>query len=80
MILLMNTETLLDKNQVIDSFQNLPDQVSVDELIERILFIQLINERVRSAEAGNIVPHDQVMRELNELRARKQAERRDSRA
>ena len=32
----METELLLDKNQIIDSFKNLPDKVSSEDLIERI--------------------------------------------
>ena len=71
----MISETLLDKSQVINSFQNLPDQVTADELIERILFIQLIEERITSADQGNVTPHNEVMQELKELKARKIAER-----
>ena len=71
----METETLLNKNQVIESFGNLPDQVTADELIERILFIQLIEKRINSADQGNVIPNNQVMQELKELKVRKIAER-----
>ena len=71
----MISETLLDKHQIINSFQDLPERVTADALIERILFIQLIEERIVSANQGNVVPHDQVLKELKELKARKIAER-----
>ena len=69
----MEAETLLKKSQVIDSFQNLPEEVSAEDLIERILFIRLIEERIKSAEQGNVVSSEQVMSELRGLRAEKLA-------
>ncbi len=64
---------MLKKSQVIDSFRDLPEEVSADDLIERILFIRLIEERIRSAESGNVVSTEQVMHELRKLRAEKMA-------
>ncbi len=68
-------EILLDKNQVLASLRELPDRVSSDELIERILFIKLIESRLRETTQ---VPHAQVMQELNELREQKLAESKKS--
>ena len=69
----MEGEIMLKKSKVIDSFQNLPEEVTADELIERILFIQLIEQRIKSAEQGNVVSTEQVMSELRRLRAEKMA-------
>lgn len=68
-------EILLDKQQVIASLSDLPDKVSSEDLIERILFIRLIQERLQSVDEGNTVPHEQVMQDLREIKARKEAER-----
>lgn len=65
----------MDKNQVIESFSNLPDLVTVDQLIERILFIRLINERLQKIEQEPGTPHDVFMRELDEFKAKKRAEK-----
>lgn len=65
-------EILLDKNQVIASLSELPDKVSSEDLIERILFIKLIESRLRESTE---VPHEQVMRELGQLKDQKIAER-----
>ena len=67
----MESETLLDKNQVIESFKDLPDKVTSEDLIERILFIKLIENRLRETTE---IPHEQVMKELREMRDSKKAE------
>ncbi|MBC7570147.1 MAG: hypothetical protein H7319_10490 [Spirosoma sp.] len=64
-------EILLDKRQVLASLSELPDKVSSEELIERILFIKLIQNRLRETTE---VPHEQVMNELREMKERKRAE------
>ena len=58
-------EILLDKSQVIASISELPDKVSSADLIERILFIKLIESRLRET---NQVSNTQVMQELKELK------------
>ncbi|MVM36147.1 hypothetical protein GO755_39410 [Spirosoma sp. HMF4905] len=64
-------EILLDKNQVLASLNELPDKVSSEDLIERILFIKLIESRLRETTE---VTHDQVMQELKDVKQRKLAE------
>lgn len=69
-------EITLKKSQIVDSFRDLPEDVTAEALIERILFIKLIQERIKGIEDGTakFVPHEQVMQELAELRAKKMAE------
>ncbi len=69
----MEAETILKKSQIIDSFRDLPEEVTAEDLIERILFIQLIEQRIKSADEGNVVSNEEVMRELRELRTEKMA-------
>ena len=71
----MEAETLLDKKQVIESFGNLPDHVTADELIERILFIRLINERLQEAKNEPGIPHEDFMRDFNDFKAQKKVEK-----
>lgn len=63
-------EILLDKSQVLASLNELPDRVSSEDLIERILFIKLIESRLQETK---LVPHSQVMQELKELKEQKLA-------
>lgn len=64
-------EILLDKNQVLASLNELPDRVSSEDLIERILFIKLIESRLRET---SVTPHEQVMQELRAIKQAKLAE------
>ena len=64
-------EILLDKNQVLASLSKLPDRVSSEDLIERILFIKLIESRLLETTE---VPHEQVMQEVKELKQKKLSE------
>ncbi|MEZ0607696.1 hypothetical protein ACAW74_04220 [Fibrella sp. WM1] len=65
---MIGEDVLLDKKQVLDSFQDLPDKVSSEELIERILFIRLINERVEKAKHTEGTPHDAFMLEFADFK------------
>ncbi|GAB3692419.1 hypothetical protein GCM10027592_11340 [Spirosoma flavus] len=64
-------EILLDKNQVLASLSELPDRVSSEDLIERILFIKLIESRLHETTH---VSNEQVMQGLDELKQQKLAE------
>ncbi|OIN60677.1 hypothetical protein [Arsenicibacter rosenii] len=73
----METEFLSDKSQVIESFGTLPDQVTADQLIEPILFIRSINERIQEARTTSGKDHATFMNELKtymeELKASKES-------
>jgi len=47
---------MLNKQQVIESIQQLPDQFSVDELIERVIVIQKIERGLMQSQKGEVVP------------------------
>ena len=55
---------MLTKTQVIESFKDLPETVSADDLIERILFLQRIERGLKRIEEGRTTPHEQVMQEF----------------
>lgn len=67
---MISEDVLLDKNQILDSFKDLPERVSSEELIERILFIKLIEERLSEP---NEVSNEVVMADLQALRKQKLA-------
>ncbi len=71
----MEPELLLDKNQIIESFKDLPDKVSSEDLIERILFIKLVNERVREAATSSGTPNEEFKREFEEFKQHKKVQR-----
>lgn len=72
---MIGDDVLLDKKQVLDSFQDLPDKVSSEELIERILFIRLINQRVEKAKHTEGTPHEVFMLEFADFKNQVKAQR-----
>jgi hypothetical protein len=67
---MMTDNVLLDRDQVLESLRDLPVKVSSEDLIERILFIKLIEERLLEDKE---VPNSIVMQELQDLRRSKLA-------
>jgi predicted transcriptional regulator len=54
------------KQLVRDVLESLPDDCSVEEIQYRIYVRQRIAEGEQAADDGNVVAHDQVMREARE--------------
>jgi len=58
--------TTIKKESVIASFRDLPDLVTVDELIERIIVIAKIDGAISQAVAGDIHTNEQVFGEAKQ--------------
>jgi hypothetical protein len=69
---MLTDDILLDKKQVLASLDQLPDQVSSEALIERILFLKLIESRLR--DTSKTTPNEQVMAELKDMLIQRRAE------
>lgn len=61
-------EPLLDKAQVLDSFEKLPEKISADALIEHILFMRSVASGMDQAAANKTTPHEQAMTEIRSWR------------
>ena len=59
-------EPLLDKNKVIDLFKNLPEMVSSEDLIEKIIMLSKIEEALLQAKNGRVYSHESVMKEARQ--------------
>ncbi len=71
---MVTQEITLKKSQIVDSFRDLPEDVTAEALIDRILFIKLIQERIKESELGKGMPHEEFMREFDAFKAQKRAE------
>ena len=60
------TEILLDKAEVIAALSGLPDKVSAEDIIDKVLFMKRLEIGLREAEAGNGTPHEEVMAKFKE--------------
>ncbi len=52
------------KDKAINVIQSLDDDVSLDEVIDRLYLLRKIELGIVQAEAGDVVEHDQFMDEL----------------
>jgi predicted transcriptional regulator len=52
------------KERAIDSIRSLPDDASLEDVIERLAFIQAVEEGLRQSEAGRVVPHEEIERQF----------------
>jgi predicted transcriptional regulator len=52
---------MLSKAQLQKSIETLPDSFSIDELIEKLLLIQKIEEGVAESKSGKTISHEDVL-------------------
>jgi predicted transcriptional regulator len=48
------------KEKVLQSVQSLPDDASIEDAMERLLFLAKVQRGLQQADAGQTVPHNQV--------------------
>lgn len=51
---------MLTKDLVITSLQDLPEEFELDELIERLIFLQKIKTGMQQAAEGKVKTHEEV--------------------
>ena len=51
---------MLTKTQVTKSLEGLPESFSIDQLIDKILFMKKINEALIESEQGKVVSNEEV--------------------
>lgn len=56
---------MLTKANVKKQIDSLPDEFSIDELVERLFLIEKIENADKQSEAGEVLTEDQLMQELN---------------
>jgi predicted transcriptional regulator len=55
---------LTAKQKIYKAIQQLPPDVTVEEAIERLVFLAGIERGLRNAEAGRVVSHEEAKRRL----------------
>lgn len=50
----------MNKAKVIETLEQLPTEFSTEELIDRLLFIEKVEQGMKDVEEGKVVPLDQA--------------------
>lgn len=55
---------MIHKNQVLETVQQLPEEFSIDELIERLIIIQKIEDGRKEVKGGKVFTHEEAKERL----------------
>ena len=61
----MESHVVLTKEQMLKAIQDLPDDASVDEAVDRLYFLEKIERGIAEAHAGRTVSHEEALRRLS---------------
>ncbi|MBI4888850.1 MAG: hypothetical protein HY824_17255 [Acidobacteria bacterium] len=54
----------ITRDQMVEAIRELPPDASVDDAIERLVFLAKIEEGLAQLDRGDGIPHDEVKRRL----------------
>ncbi len=54
----------MKREKAIEAVNELPKEFDLDELFERLLFIEKVEKGLKQAKAGKTIPHKKVMNEF----------------
>lgn len=57
---------MITKERLLKTIQELPEQINIDELLDRILLIQKIEEGLLHSEQGKITSHENFKQEMQQ--------------
>jgi len=56
---------MLTKDKIIKSIDSLPDNLTVDQMIDRIIMLDKIEQGLKDVETGNVYTTEEVKAKLN---------------
>ena len=55
---------MISKEKLLKSLESMPEQINVYELLDRVLFIQKIEEGLLQSEQGQVTSHESLKNEM----------------
>ena len=52
------------KELVLDAIQELPDDASIDQIADRVEFMEAIQKGIDDIDRGDTIPHEEVKKQL----------------
>ena len=56
----------ISKSLLLETLETLPEEVEVDDVIERIILLSKIESGMKSLREGRSIPHEEVVRQFKE--------------
>lgn len=56
---------MLTKEKIIKSFDTLPDNLTIDQVIDRVIMLDKIEQGLKDVEDGNVFTTEEVKVQLN---------------
>ena len=57
---------MLTKTQIFDTVEELPERVSLDEMIDKLIFIEKVNIGLAQSEDGMVYSEEEAQKKLSE--------------
>lgn len=57
---------MISKEKLINQIQSFPSELSIDELIDKLVFIDKLEQRIKTSEKGETISEEEVKKEMNE--------------
>jgi predicted transcriptional regulator len=54
----------LARDQIVDAVRQLPPEATLEDAIERLLFLAKVERGLADADAGRLIPHEEAKRRL----------------
>ncbi|MER3373313.1 MAG: hypothetical protein RIM83_01595 [Allomuricauda sp.] len=55
----------MNKSKVLETLENLPEEFSTKELIEKLLFVEKVEKGLKDYEEGRTIPFSEVKERIN---------------
>ena len=56
--------TPTEKQRILGALEQLPEDATIEDAIERLCFIAKVKEGLKQSEQGNTMPHDEARRRI----------------
>ena len=57
---------MITKDLLLKSIAEMPEQINIDELLDRVLFLQKIENGLQESKEGKVTSHESVIKEMKQ--------------
>ena len=62
---MIERDTTTLKRQVIEALERMPDDSTLDEIVDCAIVVSKIREGLAQAERGEVIPHEEVVKRMS---------------